>query len=66
MAGAGAPMRALMEWMGHASMQTTLIYADYSPDPTNAAVWTARAFGDGADEARGSTRGSKLSESESI
>jgi integrase len=24
MAGAGAPLRSLMEWMGHADLQTTL------------------------------------------
>jgi integrase len=31
MAAAGAPHRSLMEWMGHADLKTTLIYADYSP-----------------------------------
>ncbi|HMM49039.1 MAG TPA: tyrosine-type recombinase/integrase [Miltoncostaeaceae bacterium] len=44
MAAAGAPMRSLMQWMGHATMQTTMIYADYSPDPTAGAAWAARAF----------------------
>src|SRR5512139_1762051 len=33
MAGAGAPLRSLMEWMGHADLATTLRYADYSPRP---------------------------------
>ena len=32
MAGAGAPMRTLQEWMGHASFKTTSeVYAHYSP-----------------------------------
>lgn len=44
MAAAGAPMRAIQAWMGHASVTTTEIYADYSPDPTNGAEWAARAF----------------------
>jgi integrase len=59
MAGAGTPMRALMEFMGHATMQTTMIYADYSPDPSGGVEHANRAFG-----ARGSPRGSNLSESE--
>ena len=32
--------------MGHASMQTTLRYADYAPDPSGAAVWTQQASAD--------------------
>jgi integrase len=31
MAGEGAPMRDLQEWMGHRSISTTEIYADYEP-----------------------------------
>jgi integrase len=31
MAGAGAAMRDLQEWMGHRSIRTTEIYADYEP-----------------------------------
>lgn len=31
MAAAGVPMRTLQEWMGHRDIQTTMIYADYSP-----------------------------------
>ncbi len=31
MAGAGAPMRDLQEWMGHRNLSTTEIYADYEP-----------------------------------
>ena len=59
MAATGTPMRALMAMKGHASMQTTLRYADYSPDPSGGGVWAARAFG---DERRGTERGTELSE----
>jgi integrase len=41
---AGAPMRALQEWMGHRDFKTTLVYADYAPDPTGAAAIAERAF----------------------
>ena len=34
MAAAGAPLRAIQEWLGHADLRTTLIYADYALDPT--------------------------------
>jgi integrase len=34
MAAAGAPLRAIQEWMGHRDYKTTLIYADYAPDAT--------------------------------
>jgi hypothetical protein len=59
MAGVGTPMRALMEFMGHATFATTMIYADYSPDPSGGVGLANRAFG-----VRGSTRGSHLSETE--
>jgi integrase len=39
MAGAGAPLRAIQEWMGHRDYKTTSIYADYSPDPSQGARW---------------------------
>jgi integrase len=44
MAAAGAPLRSLMEWMGHSNIQTTMIYADYSPDPSGGVAWAERAF----------------------
>ena len=40
--------------MGHRDHTTTLIYADYAPDPSQGAVWAARAFAgrsQGADSA---------------
>jgi integrase len=59
MAAAGTPMRALMEFLRHATIQTTMIYAAYSPDPSGGVEHANRAFG-----VRGSTRGSNLSETE--
>jgi site-specific recombinase XerD len=38
MAGAGVPMRTLQEWMGHADIKTTQIYADYAPAANEAAI----------------------------
>jgi integrase len=45
MAAAGAPLRAIQEWMGHRNYTTTLIYADYAPDPAQGTAWAERAFG---------------------
>ena len=44
MAAAGAPLRAIQEWMGRRSSQTTKIYVDYAPDLTMGATWAERAF----------------------
>ena len=44
MAAAGAPMRAIQEWMGHRDSRTTSLYADYAPDASQGAAWAARAF----------------------
>ena len=52
MAAAGAPLRAIQEWMGHCDYTTTLIYADYAPDPSQGTAWAERAFGLGIDPAR--------------
>ncbi len=38
MAGAGVPMRTLQEWMGHRDISTTQLYADYAPNPQEAAL----------------------------
>lgn len=44
MASQGVPMRTLQAWMGHADIQTTMIYADYAPDQTNGREWVNAAF----------------------
>jgi hypothetical protein len=42
MAAAGAPSRAIQEWMGHADAKTTEIYRHYAPDPTHGAAFVER------------------------
>ena len=53
MAAVGVPMRTLQEWMGHRDFTTTLVYADYAPEPSGGAAFAQRAFGQSADEAGG-------------
>lgn len=50
MAAVGVPMRTLQEWMGHRDFTTTLIYADFAPDPSGGAAFAQKAFGDSADD----------------
>jgi integrase len=45
MAAAGAPLRAIQGWLGHADAKTSEIYAHYAPDPTNGTHFVDRAFG---------------------
>jgi integrase len=50
MAAAGTPLRTLQGWMGHRDYKTTEIYADFTPDPSQGAVWAQRAFGTASAE----------------
>jgi integrase len=50
MAAAGAPMRAIQEWMGHRDSRTTSLYAHYAPDSSQGASWAARAFSTNHDQ----------------
>jgi len=56
MAAAGAPLRSIMEWMGHRDFATTLIYAAYAGDAANGRAWVERAFA-----AAGTNPGTNLS-----
>jgi hypothetical protein len=55
-------MRTLQEWMGHRDLQTTMIYADYAPNPREAEM-VAAAFAR-ADQGRGTSGGTRPSESQ--
>jgi len=55
MAAAGAPLRAIQEWMGHRDYKTTSIYADYAPDPSRGADFAAAAFPSGDDDVTSET-----------
>jgi integrase len=45
LASAGAPPRAVQDWLGHKDARTTAIYAGYAPDPSQGRTWAERAFG---------------------
>lgn len=51
MAAAGAPLRAIQEWMGHRDYRTTSIYADHAPDPSNGRRWAEAVFGESGNTA---------------
>jgi hypothetical protein len=57
MAGAGAPLRFIQEWMGHRDYKTTEIYADFAPDPSQEAGWAEAAFGEKCGEGDGEGSG---------
>lgn len=50
-ASAGVPLRTLQEWLGHRDFKTTLIYADYAPNPHEAEL-VERAFRPMSDDRR--------------
>lgn len=63
MAAQGVPMRTLQEWMGHRDHATTLIYADYAPQPDREREMVQAAFAPDAPP-RSNSR-SNLSETQS-
>jgi hypothetical protein len=56
MAAVGVPMRTLQEWMGHRDHTTTLIYADFAPDPSGGAAFVEAAFGAADVATRGAAK----------
>jgi integrase len=67
MAVVGVPMRTLQEWMGHRDFTTTLVYADFAPDPAGEAAFAERAFGrQGPSTVPGSTSEAGTGEASSV
>jgi integrase len=64
MAAVGVLVRTLQEWMGHRDFTTTLIYADFAPDPSGGAAFAEKAFGTGAAHDRPQREGVGASEDE--
>lgn len=58
---AGVPLRKLMEWMGHADIQTTMIYAHYYPSEDEADMLD-QALGNVLD--RGAQKGAQSANSQ--
>jgi integrase len=65
MAGAGTPMIALRDMMGHSSVKTTEIYAAWAPSPHEQG-WAERAFGGPSEGAAGVVRAAGESTSEAV
>ncbi len=58
MAAAGVPLRTIQEYLGHADLKTTQIYAHYAPSAREVAVIN-EAFGAATKRPRGRRRSAK-------
>ncbi len=55
-ASAGVPLVAIQEWMGHADISTTMIYAEWSKNTEAERAWVDKAFAAEIDGALAATR----------